>query len=59
MAGGRVEIAKVEIDRTQIRAPFDGVSGLRLVTRGDRIEDDTPIVQVDAVDQLQVSFAIS
>lgn len=59
VARARVEIAKVEIDRTQIRAPFDGVSGLRLVTRGDRIEDDTPIVQVDAVDQLQVSFAIS
>jgi len=59
VARARVEIAKVEIDRTQIRAPFDGVSGLRLVARGDRIDDDTPIVQVDAVDKLQVSFAIS
>ena len=59
VARARVEIARVEFDRTEIRAPFDGVSGLRLVARGDRIDDDTPIVQVDAVDKLQVSFAIS
>jgi membrane fusion protein (multidrug efflux system) len=59
VAQARVELARVELARTQIRAPFAGVLGARLVSPGDRIDPDTPLVQLDAVDRLQVSFAIS
>ena len=45
--------------RTEIQSPFGGVLGARLVSPGDRVNDETPLVQLDAVDRLQVSFAIS
>jgi len=59
VARARVELAKVELARTEIRAPFAGVLGARLVAPGDRIEDYKPLVSLDAVDRLQVIFAIS
>ena len=59
IARARVDLAMLELDRTRIRAPFDGVVGLRLVDPGDRIEDDTPLVQIDAIERLQVLFAMS
>jgi membrane fusion protein (multidrug efflux system) len=59
VAKARVELARVALDRTDIRAPFDGMLGMRLVSPGDRITDEDPLVQIDAVDRLQVSFSIS
>lgn len=53
-----VEIARVEMDRTEIRAPFDGVLGARLVSPGERVDEDTGLVQIDAIDRLQLVFAI-
>jgi membrane fusion protein (multidrug efflux system) len=55
----RVELARVELAKTEIKAPFAGVLGMRLVSIGDRVTDETPLVQIDAVDRLQVAFAIS
>lgn len=59
VAKARVEIARVALARTEVRAPFEGVTGMRLVDIGDRVDEDTPLVQIDAVDRLQVSFAIT
>lgn len=59
VAKARVDLAQLELDRTRIRAPFDGAVGLRLVDIGDRIEDDTPLVQLDDIDRLQALFAMS
>ena len=59
VAEARVEVANVELERTAIRAPFDGVVGLRLVDLGSRVEEDTDLVRVDSVERLQVTFAIS
>jgi len=53
-----VEIARVELDRTRILAPFDGVVGARLVAPGERVDDDTGLVQIDAIDRLQLVFAV-
>ncbi len=55
----RVALARVELDRTEIRAPFDGVAGIRLVDPGDRVDEDVALVQIDAVDRLQVTFALT
>jgi membrane fusion protein (multidrug efflux system) len=57
-ARARVEIARVELERTEIRAPFDGVLGVRLVSPGDRVEPTTPLVTLDAVKRLRLSFVI-
>jgi membrane fusion protein (multidrug efflux system) len=59
VARARVSLAQLQLQRTEIRAPFDGVVGVRLVDPGDRVTDETPLVQIDAVDRLQVLFAIS
>jgi membrane fusion protein (multidrug efflux system) len=58
-ARARVDLAKVELDRTDIVAPFDGVLDMRLVSVGDRVDDDTRLVKIDAVDRLQVIYAIT
>lgn len=55
----RVDLAKLALDRTRIRAPFDGVVGARYVAPGDRITDKKALVRIDSIDRLQLSFAIS
>jgi membrane fusion protein, multidrug efflux system len=59
VARARVDLARVELERTRIRAPFDGVVGQREVDPGARVEEEDPLVRVDAVDRLQLTFAIS
>jgi membrane fusion protein (multidrug efflux system) len=59
IAAARVDLARLELDRTRIRAPFDGVVGLRLVDVGARVDEETELVRIDAVDRLQVTFAIT
>ena len=54
----RVDLARVELDRTTIRAPFDGALGARLVSPGDRITDDTDLVTIDAVARLRLAFSV-
>lgn len=65
-AEARLEIAKVMLDRTQIRAPFDGVLGPRMVSPGDRVTggsmsrrgDQTGMMQIDAIDELKLNFTL-
>lgn len=52
------DLAEVELERTEIRAPFDGVLGARRVSPGDRIDDDTTLVRIDAVDRLRLLFTV-
>jgi membrane fusion protein (multidrug efflux system) len=59
VASARVALAQLAFDRTRILAPFDGVAGARLVSPGDRVTDETPLVGISAVDRLQVIFALS
>jgi membrane fusion protein (multidrug efflux system) len=59
MAKARLDLAQIELERTEIRAPFDGLVGLRMVDLGARVEEDSELVRIDAVDRLQVTFAIS
>ena len=58
VARARVEIARVELDNTGIRAPFAGVVGARLVSVGERVLEDTRLVQLDAIDRLQLVFSL-
>jgi membrane fusion protein (multidrug efflux system) len=59
IAKARVDLARLELDRTRIRAPFDGAVGERLVDLGERVEQDTELVSVDAIDRLQLTFGIT
>jgi len=59
VAEARVDLARVGLERTRVRAPFDGVVGMRLVSPGGRVASKDALVQIDAVDRLQVTFAMS
>ena len=59
VADARVDVARVALARTRVRAPFDGMVGMRLVGPGARVTAKDPLVQIDAVDRLQVTFGIA
>jgi membrane fusion protein (multidrug efflux system) len=58
MARARTDLRRVELDRTQIRAPFAGRVGARLVSPGARIKADDGLVRLDAMDPLALVFTI-
>jgi membrane fusion protein (multidrug efflux system) len=53
-----VDLARVNLERTRIRAPFDGALGARDVSPGDWVDSDVALVQIDAVDRLQLQFSL-
>jgi membrane fusion protein (multidrug efflux system) len=57
-AEAAVDLARVNLKRTQIRAPFEGALGARDVSPGDRVDSDDPLVQIDSVDRLQLQFSL-
>jgi membrane fusion protein (multidrug efflux system) len=58
VARARVEVARLQVERTDIRAPFAGVVGARLVSVGERVREETPLAQLDAIDKLQLVFSL-
>ena len=50
----RVDKAKVDLGRTVIRAPVDGVVGRRQVQLGQRVQPSTPLLSVVPVSQMYV-----
>ncbi|MEX2208003.1 MAG: efflux RND transporter periplasmic adaptor subunit [Myxococcota bacterium] len=58
VARAEVQLREVELEKTRVRAPFDGVVGSRLVSPGERVRRMTKLVQIDAVDRLQLVFAV-
>lgn len=49
---------RAELERTRIRAPFDGVIGTRLVSPGARVTPDDLLARIDAVDPMELAFTI-
>jgi len=54
----QVALAQAQLDKTDIRAPFDGVLGFRHVSVGDYVAPGTDLVRIDAIDPLFVEFQI-
>ena len=57
-AAARAGEIRATIDRKRIRAPFDGVLGLRQVNLGQYLEGGTPVVPLMALDPIYVDFAV-
>jgi membrane fusion protein (multidrug efflux system) len=57
-AQARLRLAEIELERTRIRAPFDGTPGARLVAPGARVEDHDALVPFDSIDRLQLLFTV-
>ncbi len=53
-----VRLAKAQLGKTCIRAPFAGTLGLRLVSLGDYVQPGQPLVNLEAINRLKVEFKI-
>jgi membrane fusion protein, multidrug efflux system len=53
-----IELIGAQIAKTEIRAPFDGVVGLRYVSEGSFVNAATRIATLQRLDRLKVDFAI-
>jgi len=53
-----LEEAQTRLQKSQIRAPFDGVLGLRQVSLGQYLEAGDPLVRLTQVDPLELVFAV-
>ncbi len=53
-----IDILKVQIRKTEVRAPFDGVIGLRSVSVGAEVTPGTPLATIRSVQQLKLDFSV-
>lgn len=51
-------LAQARLDKTQIRAPYDGTLGLRQVSVGDYLSAGQDMVNLEVLDPLKVDFRI-
>ncbi|WP_421621407.1 efflux RND transporter periplasmic adaptor subunit [Alkalilimnicola ehrlichii] len=58
VAGAQVQVARAELRDRQIRAPFDGVTGLRGVSVGAYVTTDTVITTLDDLERLRLDFSV-
>lgn len=53
-----VAVAKAQLEKTAIRAPFDGLVGLRHVSVGDYVSPGSELVLLESINPLNVDFRI-
>lgn len=53
-----IELTEAQIAKTEIRAPFDGVVGLRYVSEGSFVNAATRIATLQRIDRLKLDFSI-
>lgn len=52
------ELIQSQLDKTQITAPFDGMIGLRKVSRGSYINSSTVIATLQMTDPIKIEFSV-
>jgi membrane fusion protein, multidrug efflux system len=57
-AQAALELAKTRLDKHVLRAPFDGIVGVRKVSIGAFVAVGTPVVNVEKIDGLKVDFKV-
>ena len=53
-----IKIIRVQIDKTEIKAPFDGIIGLRYVSEGAYVSQNTRIARLVKNQPLKIEFAV-
>jgi membrane fusion protein, multidrug efflux system len=53
-----IEVLKVQINKTELVAPFDGVIGLRNISLGAQVTPSTALATIRAVKQLKLDFSV-
>jgi membrane fusion protein (multidrug efflux system) len=54
-----IDLVKAQIAQTELRAPFDGVIGLRAVSEGQYVTQQTNIAKLTQISPLKIEFAIN
>lgn len=57
-ANAALELAKTKLDKHLLRAPFDGIAGVRNVSVGAYVAIGTPVVNIEKIDKLKVDFKV-
>ncbi len=52
------ELINVRLERTQIRAPFDGVVGARALSPGDYLTPQSVVTTIDDLSRLKIDFQV-
>jgi membrane fusion protein (multidrug efflux system) len=58
VADAALSLAEAKFAKTEIKAPFTGVIGLRSVSVGDYVKEGADIVNLEAIDPLKVDFRV-
>jgi membrane fusion protein (multidrug efflux system) len=58
VAEASLQLAEAKLAKTDIRAPFSGVIGLRSVSVGDYVKEGADLVNLEAIDPLKVDFRV-
>lgn len=53
-----IEIIKTEISKTEMRAPFDGVIGFKLISPGAYVSPQTKITTITQLNKLKLEFSM-
>jgi membrane fusion protein (multidrug efflux system) len=58
VAQAALQLADAKLAKTEIKAPFSGVIGLRVVSVGDYVKEGADVVNLEAIDPLKVDFRV-
>ncbi len=53
-----MEYTKAQVDKTEMRAPFDGVIGLKSVSEGSYVSPTVKIASIQQLDPIKIDFSI-
>ncbi|HKU86420.1 MAG TPA: efflux RND transporter periplasmic adaptor subunit [Casimicrobiaceae bacterium] len=58
VAQAALSLVEARLAKTEIRAPFSGMIGLRVVSVGDYVKEGADIVNLESIDPLKVDFRV-
>lgn len=58
VAQAALALAEAKLAQTELKAPFSGLIGLRVVSVGDYVKEGADLVNLEAIDPLKVDFRV-
>jgi len=58
LAQASLALVEARFARTEIKAPFSGIIGLRVVSIGDYVKEGADLVNLEAIDPIKVDFRV-